>query len=111
MEFSLSLPASIEQFRFTGTVQKGSHGRYALLPFFDGLLFLRLIPKYVYVSVSCLIFNDLKYHILFCFFCVLDYIAKFREKNIPQKKNVVLYLQCACKITKFNSRGMSSFPE
>lgn len=51
MEFSLSLPASIEQFRFTGTVQKGSHGRYALLPFFDGLLFLRLIPKYVYVSV------------------------------------------------------------
>lgn len=49
MEFSLSLPASIEQFRFTGTVQKGSHGRYALLPFFDGLLFLRLIPKYVSV--------------------------------------------------------------
>lgn len=51
MEFFLSLPASIEQFRFTGTIQKGSHSRYVLLPFFDGLLFLRLIPKYVYVSL------------------------------------------------------------
>lgn len=51
MKCFLGLPASIEQIRFTGTIQKGSHSRYVLLPFFDELLFLRLIPKYVYVSL------------------------------------------------------------